>query len=157
MPVLDVVAPLPGPTGILITSQPSLTETNTMTTLLWWLVDCQTPSNSMALEVIGDNLPMTSSETQAQHLVLGADYVTVIADTIKGATFTMTVDFLTEDDWNTFVALRAQQKTLLLQAPYAAQWYIRFGPDVVPTVMNAAGEDGPYRQAQVTVIQQARP
>jgi hypothetical protein len=157
MPVLDALAAVAGPTGVQVISGPSNIVSSTIGSIissnLWWLIDPDDPTQNISIEVVSENLPITSSEVQAQHLVLGADFVTIIADTIKGDVFPVTIDFLTDASYQAFVALRAQQKILLLQAPWA-QWWFRFGSDITPTVQNVASL---YRTVDVQIIGQARP
>jgi hypothetical protein len=126
----------------------------------WWLIDCETMAAgpvvgaAMPLNVMSDSLPAVISEIQGQHNVLGADYITIIRDAIEGADITFQVDFLDQPTYNTFIALRKLQKTLLMQAPYISQWYMAFDSDLTPTVTNAAGV---YQQVGFGLLEQARP
>jgi len=166
MPVLALIPSTSTPTGSSVTSQPSIEVTCITTTNFWWLVDCQTMSSSgivtntgvsgaaLSLEVKNTGLAETLSETQAQHITLGSEYMTILSDTIKGATFTLEADFLDDPSWQAFITMRNLQKTLLLIAPYGAQWYVRIGADVVPSLTNAASV---YREVTFEVIEQPRP
>jgi len=167
MPILDTITTsLVTPSGSLVISQPSVEVPCTNVNNEWWLIDCETmaasgiatltgvPGAAIPLNVINTSLSNTISEIQAQHDILGSDYVTIIADTILGADISFEVDFLNLASYNAFVALRALQKTLLLQAPYGAQWYMRFDSDVTPVVNNAADV---YQTVSFNLIEQARP
>ena len=149
-----------------IISQPSVEASNDMHTDYWWLIDCETMATSgvatltgvvgcaIALNVKNTDLSETLVETQAQHITLGSEYTTILADTIKAAEFNLLVDFLDDFSWQQFISLRNKQKVLLLTAPYGAQWYVRIGSDVIPTLINA---ESVYREVQFMVYQQARP
>lgn len=166
MPVLALIPSTSTPTGSSVVSQPSLEVSFITTTDYWWLVDCETmassgivtgtgvPGAALTLEVKNTGLAETLSETQAQHITLGSEYMTILADTIKGATFSLLVDFLDDASWQAFITMRNLQKTLLLIAPYGAQWYVRIGADVIPSLTNAASV---YREVTFEVIEQPRP
>lgn len=138
----------------LLVSLPSAIVTCTMLNTKWWLEDPLDPTTAISVEVIMDTLPIVTSETQAQHMVLGAPYMTVIADTVKGAVFMVEIDFLDDAEYQKFLAFRNMQKTLLLQSSINEHWYIRIGSDLTNTLVNAASL---YRQVSFQAIEQARP
>lgn len=166
MPVLATVSTTVTIPNNRVISQPSVEVSNDANTIYWWLIDCETMSTSgvatltgipgaaIPLNVKNTDLSETLSETQAQHITLGSEYTTILADTIKAAEFNLIVDFLDDSDWQQFISLRNLQKVLLLTAPYGAQWYVRIGSDVIPTLINA---ESVYREVSFMVYQQERP
>lgn len=120
----------------------------------WWLKVPGQPSMALEIDVVGDSLGLSSSEAQSKHVVLGADYSNVIGDSIKGEEFTLTIDFLDDASYQAFEAIRRLQTTVLLQAPWNQQWYVRLGAERQAAVVNVADM---YRQVSMPVIEQAMP
>jgi hypothetical protein len=111
---------------------------------LWWtLSDPLTPGSAISVSLQPGNITETGGERQAAYDLMGIGTPTVLADAIQASNFSLPLFFYGETAYQNFLALRASQHVLLLQAAsWGAQWYIRLGPSYTSDLMLASARSG---------------
>lgn len=134
----------------------STTATITNTDDRWWLKDPVEPSLNMTIDVINEELNLHKKEQQAKFFALGRQRPVVVRDVIQGIDSSpLHLDFIGEESFDNFEALRNRQRTLLLQTPmYGRQWYISFDTDMEERWINTADA---YRKVFVSLIEVDKP
>jgi hypothetical protein len=94
----------------------------------WWLRDPFDHTNNMTVDVTEGGFQLAYPEDQAEFNPLRRTRKVVVGGSIKGAEMTLTLDFISDIEYNNFKALRGRQRVLLLQRPWTSeQWYVRLG------------------------------
>lgn len=107
---------------------------------LFYLSNPLIPGSSIPVSQQKGNFTESIGERQAVYNLLGNQYPVVLADTVQAAPLTLNFIFLTDADYQAFLALQQSQAVLLLQAAtWPEQWYLRLGPSfTVDMALNAA-------------------
>lgn len=121
----------------------------------WWIKDLDVPADNLLVTVAMESLPIQTPQTQAIFEPLGGVYdIVVMEEAIRSDRFDLTVDFISDTQYNKLVALRAKNKTLLLQSPSGDQWYFVFGPGWAEEIRSTAE---PWRFITFNVIEVEQP
>lgn len=94
----------------------------------WRIRDRDNPlTNTMKLNILGASVKTQHPEDKAFFSPLGRARKVAVSDVLKGSESTLQVEFLTDDDYHLFMALRALQKTLWLTRGWTGEgWWIQF-------------------------------
>lgn len=133
----------PGPILIPVDSAYSAITNVTMssptTGRRWWLKDPYNSAANMMVDIADGSFQIKYPEDQAIYNPLGRSRKVFIADTVKGAEFRFTLDFIVEAEYAAFKALRNSQHVLLLQRWWTGeQWFIRLGDIMDTEEMNSS-------------------
>lgn len=121
----------------------------------WWLVNPNDSTYNVELSVIGNSFKRTKKEEQSIYEPLGRSLPIVVRGVMRGEKFTLTIEFLTEADWQKFENLRNQQVTLLLKRGYTGeQWYGVLGAE---RELSEAPSDHTYKVISVPFIETDAP
>lgn len=120
------------------------------------LHDPQNSANNIALNVV--NPPLTSNirEEQALFNPLGRKNVIIVRDVVRGQHWTVHLEFLTQADYNAFINIRNQQRSLfLIEAWTNRSWYVAIG-EMLEIELYNYGPDT-YRLIGITLEEQDVP
>jgi hypothetical protein len=97
----------------------------------WWFRDPYDPTDNMPFDILEGGLQINYPEDQALFNPIGRNRKVVVAGAVKGAEFSLTLDFLSDTEYNSFMALRGKQRVLLMQRSWSLeQWYVKLGNSV---------------------------
>lgn len=81
----------------------------------WLLKDPYDTGTVIPVEIPGGKFTFDQDEDQVHFAPLGAPNYIVVADVVRARTFKVTFEFLSDTDYQNFIALREQQRPLFLQ------------------------------------------
>lgn len=123
----------------------------TITSDEWELKDPFNSAHNLVLNVIGDHVTQHQPEDKAFFSPVGRTRKLVVSDTIKGAEMALTLEFVTDAEFQKWLVLRNLQQTLLLVRGWTAeQWYVQVDSDPTNDLFNYSPT---YRTAQATFIE----
>jgi hypothetical protein len=128
-----------GASTSLVTSAPSAVVNVTPTMTSWWIKDPLDPTVNTPVNAVG--FAPKVSERAGTFNPAGRGKAVVVADAVTsplGLDGEITVSTFTQTDWPPVLAIMTRQHVLLLQAPWAEQWYVRINGDRAVTLPGAA-------------------
>jgi hypothetical protein len=141
-------------TSGLVVSDASATQNVTLTVTAWWLKDLTDPTLNVELPIFGDAFPTTRPEDQATFRPLGRTRPIVVSDVIRGEEFKLRLYFRGAVAYDDFEAIRAVQRTLLLQSDMTQQWYVRLGAERGTELLHVGGRvSNPRRRVEISAVQ----
>lgn len=140
-----------------IVSDPSSTDSETLSVTDWWLID---PDNLQALKlkIWGPSFDTDRVEDQGLFAPLGRAREVVVSDVIRGERFTLKLYFDNQADYDTFETLRGRIKPLLLKSDMATQWWVKLGPARPVALLHVGGRvQVPRRKLEITAVEVDEP
>jgi hypothetical protein len=105
----------------------------------WWLKSLNDSTFNFQPNIHSTNWEVKSTERQGVFHPLGRSGAVVISDVIGGEEGTLTLAFLDQTSFDNFEGMRRRRETVLLESPYGARLYVRFGADRSASFMLNAG------------------